>query len=437
MALSLVVAPAAATAQERPSPPPVQEVHEHVEVPGTLLTPSRDASGTGWLPQSTPMYGVHQPWRGWDVRLNGNLTALFVYEPGERHRTGGFGTRQLAGVNWGMAMLRRALGSGRIGVRTMLSAEAATMRHCGALNFLATGDICDGDTVHDRQQGHDVVMELAGDYEAPIAGAWRWQIYGAVAGEPAFGPAGYAHRPSAFGNPLRPVAHHWLDSTSVTFGVGTLGIHNATFKAEASVFNGRDADASRVDVDLGAFDSFSGRVSFLPTKNLAVQLSGARIREVRTVSTREPLGTDSRVTASVSYHRPLGGDGIWATTAAYGINRGIESAAGVLFNLTSDAVLLESSVTLSNTHTIFGRLEAVGMPAHHLHAHEYGGGVFEVGKVQGGYVRHFRSMKGVVPGVGATAALSVLPKEYAPRYSGSIAPTYSVFVNLRPARHAM
>jgi hypothetical protein len=429
-----LVCAVAAFAQDPEQPPPV---HEHVDVPAALLMPSREASGTGWLPQSTPMYGLHQPWRGWDVRLNGDVFALLLYEPGGRHRTGGFGTWQFAGVNWGMAMLRRAVGNGRFGVRTMISLEAATMPGCGSLNYLAIGDICDGDTVHDRQQAHDVLMELAADYEAPLSGAWRWQVYGAAAGEPAFGPAGYAHRPSAFGNPLRPVAHHWLDSTSVTFGVATLGIHNAAWKVEGSAFNGRNMDANRVDVDFGAFDSFSGRVSFLPTQNLAMQVSAGRIREVRTVTIREPLGTDTRATASVSYHRPFGDNGIWATTAAYGITRGIESAAGTLYNITSDAGLLESSVTLDNTHTIFGRLEAVGMPAHHLHAHEFRGDVYAVGKVQGGYLRHFASRRGLVPGLGGTVALSILPAAFAPRYSGTIAPTFSVFFNLRPARHAM
>jgi hypothetical protein len=418
-----------------PAQPPA--IHEHVEVPALLLTPTREASGTGWVPQSTPMYGVHRPWRGWDLRLNGSVFAQMIYEPGDRHRTGGTGTRQFAGPNWGMAMLRRSMGSGRLGVRTMVSAESVTMPGCGSLNFLATGDVCDGDTIHDRQQPHDVLMELAGDYEAPLAGAWRWQIYAAAAGEPALGPPGYPHRPSAFGNPIRPITHHWLDSTSVTFGVVTLAMHNGRWKAEGSAFNGRDADERRVDLDFGALDSVAARVSFLATGNLVVQLSAGRLREVRSPFIVEPLGTDTRATASASYHRPLAANGIWATTLAYGFNRGRESISGALFEITSTGGLLESSVTLAERHTVFGRLEAVGMPAHHLHAHEFGADVYTVGKVQAGYVRHWAARKGIVPGVGGTLALSILPPAYAPRYSGTVAPSVSVFVNLRTARHVM
>ena len=48
---------------------PSTDVHEHVAATAPLLTPTKEASGTAWLPPATPMYGVHQPWRGWDLRV--------------------------------------------------------------------------------------------------------------------------------------------------------------------------------------------------------------------------------------------------------------------------------------------------------------------------------------------------------------------------------
>src|SRR5687767_11320067 len=85
-----------------------QHTHGEVSVPpqhpspagDAELFPPREVSGTAWLPDLTPTFGVHRPWRGWEVVLHGNGFAQFLYEPGERHRTGGFSTRQLGSVNW-------------------------------------------------------------------------------------------------------------------------------------------------------------------------------------------------------------------------------------------------------------------------------------------------------------------------------------------------
>ena len=78
------------------------------------------------------------------------------------------------------------------------------------------------------------------------------------------------------------MTHHWLDSTHVTFGVITVGVHDQRWKVEFSAFNGREPDESRVDLDLGSFDSIAGRLSFLPTERLSLQVSAARLREAST-----------------------------------------------------------------------------------------------------------------------------------------------------------
>ncbi len=426
--------PITAFAQEPQQPP---EVREHVAVTAPALTPTREASGTAWLPAATPMYGLHRPWRGWDLRIDGALFAQYLYEPGDRHRTGGSATRQVGGVNWGMILARRAIAGGRFGVRAMVSAEPWTVPGCGSLNFLATGEVCDNDTIHDRQQPHDAVMELAVDYEHPLRRTWRWQVYAGLAGEPALGPPGYAHRASAMGNPTAPATHHWLDSSHITFGLVTLGIHNQRWKAETSAFNGREPDESRAGVDLGTFDSFAARVTFLPTDRVALQVSAGRLHEAR-IEFLEPAPRPvTRATASAVYHRPLGDTGIWATTVAIGFTRASETVSGVPVEQHTSAFMAESSLTVSARHTLFGRAEVLGMPAHHLHAVDLDTAILTVGKLQAGYLWHFRSMRGLVPGIGATVAASVVPAALAPRYGGRVAPGIGLFVNLRPARHVM
>jgi hypothetical protein len=434
LTLFVLCFPVPAWSQEAPAQQP--QTHEHVDVRGVLLTPTRDATGTSWLPPETPMYGVHRQWKGWDMRLDGALFIQTVYEPGDRHRTGGADQLQTSATSWGMAMLRRNAGSGRVGLRAMVSADPWTASDCGTISFLATGEVCEKDTVHDRQQPHDLLMELAVDYERPLRGSWKWQLYAGLAGEPSLGPAAYPHRISAMLNPTAPISHHWLDGTMGVFGVVTGGVHNDRWKAEGSVFNGRAPDESRKDIDLGAFDSVAGRVTYLPTSRLAVQVSAARMHDAMSDFFSSNEDAVTRITASASYHRaPEGGD-VWASTVGYGFSRGNENIAGTLFAITSDALLLESTFT-HNQHTAFGRGEIVAMPAHHLHAHEFFDAVHTTAKMQAGYVFGFAQVRGWVAAVGGSAAVSILPGAYAPRYEGRFAKSLTAFFTLRPARHAM
>ena len=59
----------------------------------------------------------------------------------------------------------------------MASVEPWTVRDCGFINLLASGEMCEGDTIHDRQHPHDLSMELAADYDRPLRGSLRWQVY--------------------------------------------------------------------------------------------------------------------------------------------------------------------------------------------------------------------------------------------------------------------
>ena len=414
------------------------EGHQHHAAENTLeLFPSRDASGTSWQPIGTPMYGVQRTWRGWQVMMLGNLFAQELYEPGYIHRTGGFATHQFSSVNWGMVHTRRAIGAAGLGVRAMASAEPWTVSSCGYLNLLATGEMCEGDTIHDRQHPHDLFMELAVDYDRPLRGPLRWQVYAGLAGEPALGPTGFPHRVSAMANPVAPIAHHWLDSTHITFGLVTAGVYDRRGKAEVSFFNGREPDANRADLDLAPLDSISGRLSFLPSDRLAVQVSAARLREAEAEFAPDRRSDVNRATASITYHRPLRPEGIWATTLAYGVNSGREIIPADVVEFVTHAWLLESTATIHERHTWFGRAEIVQKPAHDLHAHEYADRVFTIGKVQAGYVRALKPWRGLAYGIGGTISVSVVPPELGPRYDGRVRPSIGVFLVVKPPRHEM
>ena len=412
--------------------------HQHVHSSGaeTLFQP-RDASGTSWLPDATPMFGAEHTWSGWNVMLHGAAFPQFLYEPADPHRTGGFSTHQFSVVNWGMLQARRRAGNARFGLRAMISLEPWTLRDCGYISYLATGEVCEGDTIHDRQHPHDLFMELAVDYDRPLLGSWRWQIYGGLSGEPALGPVSFPHRISAMVNPIAPISHHWMDATHISFGVVTAGAYDTRWKIEGSLFNGREPDEHRADFDLGPLDSFSARVTFLPSERFALQVSAGHLAEAEFEFPPLPRNDIDRLTASLTYHRPLTSHGIWASTLAYGVNAGRVIIPADEFDATTQALLFETSVALRDTHTFFGRAEVVEKPAEDLHAHEFARLIFPLAKLQAGYVRELKPWNGLRVGFGGTASISMVPEDLASRYDGRVAPGFGVFISLRPSHHLM
>lgn len=419
---------ARALAQDQPlqpqTPAPAAE-HQHDHgTTGTSLFAPREGSGTAWLPAATEMYALHGRAGRWELMVHGNTFLQFLHEAANEHR----GSTQTGSINWMMLMARREVGLAVLGLRTMVSLEPATIGDCGYPDLLATGELCEGASIHDRQHPHDFVMELAGEYERPLRGAIRWQIYGGLAGEPALGPVAYPHRPSAMPNPLAPIGHHWFDASHITFGVVTAGVLTQRWKAEASLFNGREPDEDRWDLDLAAMDSYSARVSFASTEALVLQVSAGHLNEAEAGEGSLPRVDVDRVTASVAYQRRLGDQGRWTSTVAWGRNE--ELGVG------TQALLIESAVTLKERDVWFGRLEIAEKSAHDLDVHE-STGAFVVGKLQGGYTRYLAQASGFRFGVGGHLSAGFVPEAIRPQYGSRANLGVGFFVTLRPAAHKM
>jgi hypothetical protein len=345
----------------------------------------------------------------------------FLYDAGDR------GADQLGSINWVMGMAYRPIAGGRLGLRGMVSLEPWTIRGCGYPDVLATGERCGGQPLQDRQHQHDLFMEVAGQYDRPLMGAVRWQVYGGPAGEPALGPVAYPHRISAMPNLLAPIAHHWLDATHITLGVVTAGVYGKRWKAEASAFNGREPDEERTDLDLAALDSVSGRVWFLPTANVAMQISAGQLTEAEPSEAGGPGIDMTRITASATYHRAFREGSIWASTVAWGRNAQPEHS--------SNALLPETNLTFDDRDTWFGRFEVVGKSAHDLVVP--GEGIFTVGKLQGGYIRYLSTWMGLKPGLGMSASVGLVPDSLTAVYGGRVNVGFGVFATIRPAAMAM
>ena len=112
IALCILVASPAALAQRDQQPPPSPD---HAHAPEALTTnfPSREASGTAWLPDATPMYGFHRQTYGWELMLHGNAFGQFLYESGEEHRHPDVGVVGLEFLAHAFAQLDALGGAGR------------------------------------------------------------------------------------------------------------------------------------------------------------------------------------------------------------------------------------------------------------------------------------------------------------------------------------
>ncbi len=303
---------------------------------------SREASGTSWQPDSTPMRAYHSMLDGWMVMSHFN--AFLSYDKQWSRR----GDDQFNSINWFMLMGTHPLGKGELMLRSMFSLEPATTTAHGYPLLFQSGEAFHGGTLVDRQHPHDLFMELGASYSYPLSDQAAVSLYLAPSGEPALGPPAFMHRASAADNPAAPITHHWLDSTHISFGVATLGVSYEKFRLEGSIFNGREPDEDRWNIDTIHLDSYAGRLTYNPTDHWSFQGSYGYLKSPEEL---HPQDSVRRATASAIYNLPLRDGGNWATTLAWGMN----NEAGI----NSDAVLLETNLDIANRNSIFGRIEYV------------------------------------------------------------------------------
>ena len=216
-AISAVLALAvAAGAQE-----PMQHDHagmamDHAAMQMTT-TGGEFASGTSWLPLSSPQFMWMAAAKGWKFMFHGELMLGYDQQGGPR------GVGKAFSSNWLMMMQQHKVGRGSIEFREMLSAEPFTIPHPGLPTLFQTGETYKGQPLVDYQHPHDLFDELALKFTYPLSERASWYFYGGLVGEPALGPVAFMHRPSAAENPAPPLGHHMQDSTHVSFGVVTTG----------------------------------------------------------------------------------------------------------------------------------------------------------------------------------------------------------------------
>src|SRR5207248_6822738 len=241
------------------------------------------------------------------------------------------------------------------GLRAMMSVDLFTEGGRGYPLLFQTGESWHGQPLHDRQHPHDLFSELSISYSQKFTEDVSSYLYFGYPGEPALGPPAFMHRLSTMDNPDAPIGRHWQDSTHITFGVATAGLQWRTVKVEGSIFTGREPDEDRYDFDQPRFDSYSGRISWNPTPDLALQVSHGYIKSPEAL---EPDAKRHRTTASLIYNKSLGPDSNWATSLVWGQNNDTHEGK-------TESVLIETDYQ-HERDTVYARWERVEKSGHEL-----------------------------------------------------------------------
>lgn len=372
-------------------------------------------SGTSLIPALSPMRMWSLEAGNWLWMFHGDLVGGYNQQGGPR------GAQTWAAENWAMAMGSGLLGPGILDLRLMTSLEALTLPPGGTPELFQTGETYQGKALVDKQHPHDLLMELAARYTWQPLQDWHFFAYGALAGEPALGPSAFMHRPSAADNHWAPLAHHLQDSTHISFGVATLGARWRDVQLEASLFNGREPDENRLNLDLGPLDSWSTRLSWTPSENWAAQVSFGHLTHP------EPLeaGDLNRATASVTHVLPLG-PGLLSSSAIWGLNQEMHTPTQLLQSLG-----LESQYDWDDQRNhVYGRFELVDKNGLQLTAaddHSSHG----VAALTLGGIRDIDWFDSFDLGIGADASLYFADADVRKVY-GDVPYGFRIYLRLRP-----
>jgi hypothetical protein len=351
------------------------------------------ASGTNLNPIAWPMPMLMQRKASWTLMFMGQGFLVATQQSGPR------GGDKLYFTNWGMASAQHSLGSGQIMFDVMLSLEPATVTNRSYPLLFQTGETAYGKPLLDAQHPHDFFMGLSVQYVLPLGQHTLLHFYYAVIGDPALGPVAFPHRASAQELPEAALGHHWEDSTHIASNVATVGIKYRWIRLEGSGFHGAEPDENRWNIDWDKMDSYSGRVSVLPSTNWTAQFSAGRLTKP------EPLeaGDVIRTTASIEYTRLRTSGEAWSTSAIWGRNHNTASQQD------TNAWLIETVFPATRKDFLTGRFEVADKDDLLSEA-------FRVKAITGGYTRDLAVKSNLETGIGANVTAYRIPTSIQPAY---------------------
>jgi hypothetical protein len=225
-----------------------------------------------------------------------------------------------------------------------------------------------------------------------------------------------------------------FDSTHLVKGVAAASLDHGPWVVEGSVFNGREPDQHRYNLETGALDSWAARLWFKPSASWLAQVSYGFLKQPEQL---EP-GDVRRTSASLSWTRGSDSDYL-AITTAVGHNRRI-------YDTNTTAFLTEATFH-RRKNSIYTRIELLQVTSEHLlfptvvHRPHPGELIDLLGAFTGGVVRDIATAGPLQIGVGADATVYRVPERLVfssqSTLYGSHPASFHVFFRVRPRTAAM
>jgi hypothetical protein len=394
--------------------------HKGLNAAGSFLM--GQSSGTAFQPASWPMPMLMNGIGGWNLMWMGQAFIVATQQSGPR------GGDKVYSANWGMLGAVHRLGRGSIMLRSMVSLDPLTVTSRRYPLLFQTGESAYGTPIVDGQHPHDLLMELSVQYARPVGERGMLNVYYAPVGDPALGPVAFPHRASAMELPQATLAHHWQDATHIANNVLTAGFSWDKIRLEASGFRGKEPNENRWNIDMGAMDSWSTRLSVFPSKHWVAQVSGGRLKRP------EQFHPDDieRVTASLHHVRPRANGNHWASSLIWARNY------KTIAKHPTHAIVAETVVPVRRRNFVTGRFEWSQRDELFEYDHDLAHDIvertqkraFNVSAFIVGYTRDVDLVRNVQSGIGVNVTAYAIDSALKPYY-GDRPWGMSVFVRFR------
>ena len=211
-----------------------------------------------------------------------------------------------------------------------------------------------------------------------------------------------------------------VQTCALPIWVLTTGLVISRFKIEGSAFNGREPDEKRYSIQFAPLDSWSARVSVVPSSRWTAQYSYGRLEHPEAL---EP-GSQLRQTASVEYVHPFD-NGSWSTSVVWGrVHKEFDDH-------TLNGYVLETTLNFNARNYAFSRLELVDkdelFPDNPLQPS------FRIGAYTFGEARDLVQSRFWQLAVGGDVTFYSKPETLDPYY-GQNPISYQIFLRVRPAQ---